>query len=135
MASLWRIAENAATGQGAVAVHIIITKLLNLKQERGKFANYLQEFKETVATLKRQGTAEELLQMIFNTLFVTRADQEEFATQIAAVKGTVKWKPYEEIGAEWRVFSSTTRGLLSLEREKSEGLVRANVANAAGGGG
>jgi hypothetical protein len=140
---LWRIAENAATGQGAVAVHIIIlklllnrgsTKLLNLKQERGKFANYLQEFKETVATLRRQGTAEELLQMILNTLFVTRADQEEFATQIAAVKGTVKWKDYDELGGEWRVFSSTTKGLQSVERERSEGMVRANVAAAAGGG-
>ena len=111
---LWRMAENAATGQGAVAIHTTVTRLLNIKQERGKYGTYLQEFNEIVGSLLRLGDAQELLQTIFNTLFVTRADPEEFGVQIAAVKGTVKWKNYQELGAEWRVFSSTTKGLLKL---------------------
>lgn len=129
---LWRIAENAATGQGAVAIHTTVTRLLNIKQDRGKFAVYLQEFNEIVATLMRLGNADELLQTIFNTLFVTRADQEEFGMQIAAVKGTVKWRNYQDLGAEWRVYSSTTKGLMKLE--KSEGLVKANYTPPAPGG-
>jgi hypothetical protein len=68
--AIWQMTEQVCVGRGAVSVYTLITTLLKMKQLPNKYNDYAKEFRETADDIARQGNAQEVLDKIFNTIFI-----------------------------------------------------------------
>ena len=83
---IWNLAEEVAVGRGAISIYSLITRLLEHKQE-GAYTSYEKEFKEMVIDLVAQGTADQVLQKIFNALFILGLNEVQFKDKLAIIYG------------------------------------------------
>jgi hypothetical protein len=58
------------------------------------FSEYCKKYNEQAAEIRRQGTAEEILQYFFNAKFIQGLDQLQFTDQIKQVLAKPVWPNY-----------------------------------------
>jgi hypothetical protein len=79
---IWQIVEKVSLGTGAVAVHQRATKLINSRQRDDTIDKYSREFSENVRNLLSQGKEDEILKVLFNTLYIRGLNQVQFKEKL-----------------------------------------------------
>jgi hypothetical protein len=124
---LWHLTEQVCVGRGAVTTYALIAKLLNTRQ-KDSYHEYQKSFKTLVADVTNQGTAEQVLEKIYNALFVLGLDQEQFKEKLATIYGTRVWPGYVDLSAELHVYVESTQRMAELRKDNNEGKIVAHVA-------
>jgi len=123
--TIWQLTEQVCVGRGAVSIYELTTKLLKLKQTR-EYSSYAKDFREATADLIRQGDAQDVLNRIFNTIFILGLNQEQFKDKLAIVYGQQDWPAYDIYMAELHVYAEATERMKSLTKDNNDGKVEAN---------
>jgi hypothetical protein len=126
--TIWLITEQvAAVSRGAVSAYAITSRLLRLKQTK-EYATYSREFREAINDLIRQGTPEEVLQKLINTIFILGLNQDQFKDKLAVVYGQQDWPAYDEFAAELHIYAEATERMNNLKKDNEDGKIKANKA-------
>jgi len=123
--TIWQLTEQVCVGRSAVSVYAMTAKLLKLKQTK-EYSSYAKEFREAIADLIRQGDPQEVLNRIFNTIFILGLNQEQFKDKLAIVYGQQNWPAYDVYMAELHVYAEATERMKSLTKDNNDGKVEAN---------
>jgi hypothetical protein len=75
-------------GRGAILVYALIVRLLKHVQD-GSYTKYEKSFKEMVIDLRAQGNANDVLGLIFNSLFILGLNQEQFKDKLTPIYGSL----------------------------------------------
>ena len=132
--TIWRMTEQAVTGNVATSVYALVMRLFKLKQEGLLFAKYDKDFKTTVRELQSRGTAEEREARYFNALYVMGANQEQFKDRLSVIYGTRDWPNYADLSAQFHQYAEAHARMSELRGEKVD-TIAANSAKAGGGQG
>ena len=120
--------KKIATGHGAHSLYLDLTKLFECKMKDGQWVLYFKEFRSARGRIKnRPESAEEILEAIFDTIFVKGViDQPKLKDQIAQVLSKTKWPSADTNMAEWSVTLETLQGI--KKGSNHEGKLIANAA-------
>ena len=126
---LWNLTEQVCLGRGAISVYAVIVRLLHLRQD-GLYNTYEKDFKRMRADLMAQGTAIEVLERIFNALFILGLNQEQFKEKLTAIYGTRNWPNIDALSAELHIFAESTQRMMELRKDNNEGKILAHGVTA-----
>jgi hypothetical protein len=122
---LWDIVKECATGKGAHSVYLMIWKFMQLVH-KGKtlsdFSEYCKKYNEQAAEIRRQGTAEEILQFFFNAKFIQGLDQLQFTDQIKQVLARPIWPNYIDFQVELRRYVTAMKGFETATKTEAPDL-------------
>jgi hypothetical protein len=117
-------------GRGAVSIYATTAKLLRLKQT-GDYTRYAKEFKEVVHDLKSQGTPEEVLNKIIDTMFILGLNREQFKQKLAIVYGKRDWPNVNDFSTELHMYAEATDRLKIIQNKEDvnskDGQIAANL--------
>ena len=88
-------------------MYTLIIRLLKHAQD-SIYTNYEKMFKEMVVDLRAQGNAEEVLNMVFNTLFILGLNQEQLKDKLTLIFGERVWPDYQDLSAELNTYAEAT---------------------------
>ena len=126
---MWRLTEQVVLGRGAISVYSLVVRLLRYTQE-GAYNKFEKEFKEMIIDLRAQGTEAEVLQKIFNALFILAVNQEQFKEKLTAVYGARVWPNYEDLATELHDYAEARDRMSELRKDNNEGKIQANAVKA-----
>lgn len=124
---VFKLVETVTKGSGNASTHATIKRLLQLKQKKGQYKNYHQEFFRLERELVRQGTAQELLDKILDSLFILGTDQVEFKDRLTAIYGSKNWPGRQTTSQEFKTFAEQTAMLSNLQKDEEEAEEQAKV--------
>jgi hypothetical protein len=112
---IYNMTEQVVLGRGAISVYALIIRLLKSSQV-GSYNKFEKEFKDNVHDLRAQGNPEELLQKIFNALFIIGLDQEQFKDKLTPIYGARDWPNYEQLSEELHTYAESTERMKELKK-------------------
>jgi hypothetical protein len=131
---IWNLTQQVVIGVGSMSVYNVISRLLRLKQ-KGMYVTYQREFQDLVADVRSQGTADEILEKIFDSLFILGVDQEQFKDVLTPVYGRRVWPRYADLAAQLSIYAEQTERMASFNtRNDNDGRIEANVVKMGGDG-
>ena len=80
--TIWNLTEQVVVGRGAISVYSLVTRLLKYTQD-GAYTKYEKEFKEMAVDLRAQGNAQDVLNLVFNALFILGLNQYQFKEKVS----------------------------------------------------
>ena len=123
------MAEQTFQGRGAVQVYQLITRLLRIKQPKDGYNKYAREFTDIVSDLEAQGTAQEIIDKMFNALFILGLDQDQFRDQLSHVYGADAWPEWKDYKTSLRSYAEHKRNLSTLiVKDNNDSKISANRA-------
>ncbi len=123
---LFNIVKECAVGRGALSVYVHAMRFLNIRQKAATsadFADYTKNYEDIVTDIRSIGTAEEILQALFNAKFVEGLNKEMFREQVTEVMGAETWPNYSDLAAKLRRFVTAMTGIReAIGRESMDGV-------------
>jgi hypothetical protein len=90
--NFYKLLEKVVQESGSDSIYQSLTRFFRLGMKDGAtWAAYLQEWKDVVATIKRQGSAEAIREAILQICLVMTVDQALFKEILALIYGTTIW--------------------------------------------
>jgi len=126
---MWQLTEQVCLGRGAISVYTMVVRTLKLKQEESYY-QYQKDFKRMVVDLRAQGQPGDILQKIFNALFIMGLNQEQFRDKLTRVYGDQQWPDFEALSAELHTYAEATQRMSELRKDNNEGKIQANTVRA-----
>ena len=126
--AIWNITQLVVNGRGDISLNQRIVALFKLKQEGRKFDPYMARFFDEVADITRHGNAQQVLDKMFNTLFIIGLNQDQFKDKLQRVYGEHEWPNYRAFGTELHAYAQTTGLVDALMKKEEDGRVQANKA-------
>jgi len=133
MLKLVALIELHATGKGTTSAFVESSRLLKLEQGDKSFANYAKRFREIVASLKKRGKPDEVLDMMINSKFILGVNQEMFKDQLAIVYASEKWPTYQEAIDAFGRYANTKESVENYKNNTHDGYgtIKANLSKSA----
>lgn len=122
------IMRECATGKGAHSAMVMLWRFLMLKQTGNTtidFNTYVKKYNDIHADIMRQGTAEDILKLMFNAKFIHGLDQTMFEKRINEIMGEKTWPSFTDLQSELGRFV-IAKGGFSL-RDSSDGLLKVDA--------
>jgi hypothetical protein len=125
---IWLLTEQVVRGRGAVSIYTMTSRLVTLKQvdKYKEYNSYLKEFKDVRSDLMRQGTAAQVLDKIFNTMFVLGLDQDQFLKKLTEIYATRDWPNFDVLAAELHTYVESTERIKYILKVNNDGKIKVN---------
>jgi len=104
---IWNLTQQVVLGRGAISVYALIVRLLKHTQD-GAYTKYEKQFKEMAIDLRAQGNAQQVLDMVFNALFILGLNQDQFKDRLTSIYGARDWPNYLNLSAELNTYAEAT---------------------------
>jgi hypothetical protein len=121
---IWNLTQQVVLGRGAISVYALIVRLLKHTQD-GAYTKYEKQFKEMAIDLRAQGNAQQVLDMVFNALFILGLNQDQFKDRLTPIYGARDWPNYLNLSAELNTYAEATERMKELKKDNNEGKVKA----------
>ena len=126
---IWNLTEQVVVGRGAISVYSLVTRLLKHTQT-GAYNKYEKDFKDMVVDLQAQGNPQQVMEMVFNALFVLGLNQDQFKERLSGVYGARAWPDYNVLSGELHMYSESTERMTAIKKEHNDGKVSAFAVQA-----
>ena len=94
-----------------------------------EYNSYLKEFKDVRSDLMCQGTAAQVLEKIFNTMFVLGLDQDQFSKKLTEIYGTRDWPNFDLLAAELHTYVESIKRIKYILKDNNDGKIKANLTS------
>jgi len=84
-----------------------------------------------VVDLRAQGNAQQVLEMVFNALFILGLNQEQFKERLTAIYGARAWPAFDVLSGELHLYAESTERMKAIKMENNDGNVSAFAVNTA----
>ena len=123
---IWRIIKFCCTAEGGHSLMVDIIKLFRLKHDKD-VAAYITEYRTTTTRIvKKQPEAKELIEALFDGLFILNLNQAEFPQIISDIYRKEKFPGREELMSELLRYETTVNQVARLTKDEQR--VTANLA-------
>ena len=78
-----------------------------------------------VVDLRAQGNAQDVLDMVFNALFILGLNQEQFKEKLTTVYGRQVWPDFDVLSGELHMYAESTERMKAIQKEHNDGKVSA----------
>ena len=125
---IWNLTVQVVVGRGAISVYSLVTRLLKHAQE-GAYTKYEKEFKEMVVDLRAQGNPQQVLDMVFNTLFILGLNQDQFKERLTVIYGARAWPDFYILSGELHMYAESVERMKVIKKDHNDGKVIAFAVN------
>ena len=115
---IWNLTQQVVLGRGAISVYALIVRLLKHTQD-GAYTKYEKQFKEMAIDLRAQGNAQQVLDMVFNALFILGLNQDQFKDRLTPIYGARDWPNYMNLSAELNTYAEATERMKELKTDNN----------------
>lgn len=131
--NFFKLVEKVVEGSGSATIYQLLTRFFRLSmKEEDTWAGYIREWKDLVASVKRQGSAEEILEAIFQTHLVMTVDQEKFKEILTTIYASTVWPATHKLMDTFAAYATNREVIAMVQNHTPDGRIGAFTSKARG---